>query len=417
MLDQLDAALGCDIDQFGGFLQVRAVGKARDQRLRGAGDHGQHVVEVVGDAAGQLADGVELLRLLQLAFGVAGAGDVVIEQRRAADGARGVPQRPARDDEMDRRVAAARPHHDFGGVEFLAAQRAGGRHLAGGKRRNAVGVKHRAQRPQQLDRHARPVAQHPFRGRVGEHHLALGIDHEHRLGHAVKHALHDLGGMPQVLVRFHQMLGPLGDRRFQRLVGGLAGGERFLQLPARAPGRQRQRDGKQHDQHHARQIDRQQDAPVDLGIGAVEPQQPSFLGNDLFQVGADRLRHGAIFGLGHQRGNSGAVAGVLKPDQLARERNLAGHQRLGLLQRPGFARVGPDGREQVIEGRQERRAGVAVLPGEFAVAGDRKAAGGAFRAAHQRPQIRDLLQHLERAVDGSRIRSRLQVETDRGSAD
>ena len=245
--------------------------QARDQRFGGAGDHGEHVVEVVGDAAGQLADGVELLRLQQLALGVAGAGDVVIDQRRAADGARRVTQRPAADDEMDRRVAAARADDDLHGVEFLAAQRARRRHVAGVQRGNAVGAKHRAQRPQQLDRHARTVAQHPFRGRVGEQHLAPGIDHEHRLGHAVKRALHDLGGMPQILMRLHQMLGPLGDRGFQRLVGGLAGGERFLQLPARPPGRQRQHDGQHQDQHHAGQIDRQQDAPVDLGLGAVEP--------------------------------------------------------------------------------------------------------------------------------------------------
>nr|GFD57923.1 hypothetical protein [Tanacetum cinerariifolium] len=34
-----------------------------------AGDHLQHVVEVVGDAAGQAADGFQLLRLAQLFFG------------------------------------------------------------------------------------------------------------------------------------------------------------------------------------------------------------------------------------------------------------------------------------------------------------------------------------------------------------
>ena len=39
----------------------------------------------MGDAAGELADGVELLRLLQLALGFARSGDVVIDQRRAAD--------------------------------------------------------------------------------------------------------------------------------------------------------------------------------------------------------------------------------------------------------------------------------------------------------------------------------------------
>ena len=34
-----------------------------------------------------------------------------------------------------------------------------------------------------------------------------------------------------------QMLGALGDRGLQRLVGGLGGAERILQFPARAAGR------------------------------------------------------------------------------------------------------------------------------------------------------------------------------------
>jgi hypothetical protein len=89
MLDQLDAAFRRHVDQFGGLLQVGAVGKPCDQRFGGAGDHGQHVVEVVRDAAGELADGVELLRLQQLVLGFARGGGVVIDQRRAADGARG----------------------------------------------------------------------------------------------------------------------------------------------------------------------------------------------------------------------------------------------------------------------------------------------------------------------------------------
>ena len=55
----------------GGLRQLRLVLEARDQRFGGAGDHGQHVVEVVRDAAGELADGVQFLRLQQLVLGFA----------------------------------------------------------------------------------------------------------------------------------------------------------------------------------------------------------------------------------------------------------------------------------------------------------------------------------------------------------
>ena len=103
MLDQLAAAFRRLVDQFGGLLQRRLMREARDQRFGGAGDHRQHVVEVVRDAAGELADGVEFLRLQQLVLGFARGGGVVIDQCRAADGARGIAQRPAADDEMNRR--------------------------------------------------------------------------------------------------------------------------------------------------------------------------------------------------------------------------------------------------------------------------------------------------------------------------
>ena len=121
MLDQLAAAFRRLVDQFGRLLQLRLMRKARDQRFGGAGDHRQHVVEVVRDAAGELADGVELLRLQQLVFGFARGGGVVIDQRRAADGARAIAQRPAADHEMNGRIAADGAHHDFGGVERFAA--------------------------------------------------------------------------------------------------------------------------------------------------------------------------------------------------------------------------------------------------------------------------------------------------------
>ena len=56
VLDQLGAALGGIVDQARDALQFGLILQARHQRLGIAGDHGQHVVEVVRDAAGQLAD-------------------------------------------------------------------------------------------------------------------------------------------------------------------------------------------------------------------------------------------------------------------------------------------------------------------------------------------------------------------------
>ena len=208
--------------------------KPRDQRFGGAGDHRQHVVEVVRDAAGELADGVEFLRLQQLVFGFARGGGVVIDQRRAADGARAIAQRPAADHEMNGRIAADGAHHHFDGVERFAAQRPRRRHVVDQERRDAVGMKNRAERPQQLDRHARPEAQHLLCGRIGEQNLSLGVDDEHRLRHAVKGAPHKRAGRkPEFVMGCDQMLGALRDRGLQCLVGGLGGAQRILQFPAR----------------------------------------------------------------------------------------------------------------------------------------------------------------------------------------
>ena len=85
MLDQLGAAFGGIVDQARRALQLRLLLQARHQRLGIARDHGQHVVEVVRDAAGQLADRIELLRLVQLPLGFARRGRVVIDQHGAGD--------------------------------------------------------------------------------------------------------------------------------------------------------------------------------------------------------------------------------------------------------------------------------------------------------------------------------------------
>ena len=54
MLRQFAAALGRVIDHLGDFQKLRPVGNARAQDFDGSGDDGENIVEVMGDAAGQL---------------------------------------------------------------------------------------------------------------------------------------------------------------------------------------------------------------------------------------------------------------------------------------------------------------------------------------------------------------------------
>jgi hypothetical protein len=111
------------------------------------------------------------------------------------------------------------------------------------------------------------------------------------------------------------------------------------------------------------------------------------------------------------------IACRLKSDQLAARHNLAGHLGLGFLQQLSLAGVALDGLDQFIKGRQDCITGLVIFLYEVRIAGKCKAARRAFGAAKQRPDIRDPLQHLQCVVDGSRVGPRLQVETDRGSAD
>ena len=68
MFCQLAAALGRLVDHPGDGLEFGAIGDRFGQDFDGAGDHRQDVVEVVGDAAGQLADRFHLLGLAELGF-------------------------------------------------------------------------------------------------------------------------------------------------------------------------------------------------------------------------------------------------------------------------------------------------------------------------------------------------------------
>ena len=83
MLGQLRAALGGIVDQLGDGGELGPVGDRVGQDADRAGDDGQDVVEVVGDAAGQLADRVHLLRLAELGLGGLLLGEVAADEEMA----------------------------------------------------------------------------------------------------------------------------------------------------------------------------------------------------------------------------------------------------------------------------------------------------------------------------------------------
>ena len=60
------------------------IGDGFFQDADGAGDHGQDVVEVVRDAAGELADRIHLLRMAQLGFRGLLFGQVAADEEVAA---------------------------------------------------------------------------------------------------------------------------------------------------------------------------------------------------------------------------------------------------------------------------------------------------------------------------------------------
>ena len=68
--------------------------------------------------------------------------------------------------------------------------------------------------------HAGPVQQHPLGGRIGQKDVALGVDDQHRFRHAVERALEHVDRKAQLVMRGDQMLGALGHRGLELLLGG-----------------------------------------------------------------------------------------------------------------------------------------------------------------------------------------------------
>ena len=111
---QLPGQLGGAFHGFGDRVDVAAAALLRQfaaaQEIGGGADDGQEIVEIVRDAAGELADRFHLLRLAQRFLALAALGDVDGFRHRADDGAVLVAQRAHREVEIalaDRQTAAA----------------------------------------------------------------------------------------------------------------------------------------------------------------------------------------------------------------------------------------------------------------------------------------------------------------------
>ena len=93
----------------------------------------------------------------------------------------------------------------------------------------------------------------------------------------------------------NQMLGALGDRSLQRLVGRFGGGQGLLQFVARAAAGCHERGGEDQDQRDAGEVDRQQDTSAGLGFGASGRELPARFRHRLFEVAGNRRGRRAIF--------------------------------------------------------------------------------------------------------------------------
>ena len=119
--EQLLCEGGCAIRGLANLVDVVALGVVRaevlKQQIAVARDHGQEVVEVVGDASGQATDRFHLLRLAQLSLEPPRLGDIVHERQHAGLAA----QRHELEGSED--VAAAAIPGPNGGVQVLSDPR------------------------------------------------------------------------------------------------------------------------------------------------------------------------------------------------------------------------------------------------------------------------------------------------------
>jgi hypothetical protein len=91
MARQLRATFGRFVYQFRDGGKLRVLGDGLAQNADGPGDDGQEVVEIVGDAAGQLPDGLHLLRLPGPSFRGLFLGEVAADEEMPLDRLRPCP--------------------------------------------------------------------------------------------------------------------------------------------------------------------------------------------------------------------------------------------------------------------------------------------------------------------------------------
>ena len=106
--------------------------------------------------------------------------------------------------------------------------------------------------------------------------------------------------------------------------------------------------------------------PVGFGFGALREQQPALFGHGLFEVGGDRCRRRAVLAWptsAAMAAVSPAVRSLISSPLIAIWRSTS-----ALVSSISCVSVGIvlDGFDQFLERRQDRVAGLAVFPGEFA---------------------------------------------------
>ena len=208
---QLPGQLGGALHRLGDRVDVAPAPLFRQfaaaQEVGRGADDGQEIVEIVRDAAGQLADRFHLLRLAQRFLALAALGDVDGLRHRADDRAVLVAQRAHREVEIALADRQMQPHL---GLDFFAPHD-GDEGVADGVA-HAVGRGEPRRFPERLADHVAGVG-----ADAGERRL-VGIEH---VAVQVEQALILMAGLEdRAHLRFvgFELRGALGDAQFQGFV-------------------------------------------------------------------------------------------------------------------------------------------------------------------------------------------------------
>ena len=284
------------IDHRGNVPQRRPVGHAVGEHFDAAGDHRENVVEVVRDAAGELADRLHLLRLAQLALGFLERREVAIHDHRAGERAIRVFHAPRACGELHHRVIAV-ADAEFDVVEALTAPRPRRRTVVIRHRRDAVGEEAFVF---PLPAFGADVLGDPEQGhasRIGKHPLALGVEHRHRVRHAGDGLVEQLRLAAQRRIGFVDLGDGFGEgvgknaalaaqpRRHHQPPGAGKRRDGPGELHDRTGDRTRQQRRQQHRAEHRREADDQARRP-ERGGGRHDPFQRFGLDHG----GADAVR-------------------------------------------------------------------------------------------------------------------------------